>query len=79
MTMRGEGPDYGPIIDGARWVDYIDRINKLKSRKTTHLRLYVDTKEVIIAKARQENMTVPNYMRKMVKDYLERSNRGEYL
>lgn len=70
---------YQRIINAMREIEglYIKTVNS--PRKTTHLRLYTDTKEIIMERARREEMTVPKYMRRMVKDYLERSIRGEYL
>jgi predicted DNA binding CopG/RHH family protein len=67
--MRGEGPDYGSPNVNPSWFAYVEKAHQPKPKRTTHVRIYVDTKEIIKKKAKQRSMTVPQYMRKMVEEY----------
>ncbi len=43
-------------------LDYSVNKNK-KAKKTTHIRLYQTTKDIIAQKAKEEEMTVPKYLK----------------
>jgi hypothetical protein len=56
-----EGPYFGPVNN-----DYL--VIKTR-RRTTHIRLYTESKQKLLEKARENGMTVPKYVEKMVKEY----------
>ncbi len=54
----------GPVLEDVNSI-FLSKERK----KTTHIRLFLETKKIIDDMAKREEMTIPQYMKKMVKEY----------
>ncbi len=56
-------------IEGPLWHDVNSIFLSKERKRTTHIRLILETKNIIDYMAKREEMTIPQYMKKMVKEY----------